>query len=502
MKYQRLRLYLIVVALVTVCAVQAACGATVTVASKTSTDTAGATSFCDGLDDHVQIQAAINSVSASGGGDVRLLAGTFYPNAQINVASRVNLIGAGDGATIFSTPRAAVIRPLGNNILSGFTMTGSGAIRIFDSNVACTDITLRIRGGYTGSFYVYANNKVVENIAFTDCHAIDCDNYGFLNSGEGTTKTIRNIRYTDCSAINCGLVSRVNTWVTGFDLAELSDIDGMVVENCRAEGNWESGFHFEATPTVRNAVLTNCISRNNGQRYWTGGETPDFGAGFFNCGEIQLFDCVSEGNYLGFRVRDGAQASRCTDTGGVVGFSTNFGGPAHLYDCTSTNARTWALTTLGSYDVYATNFRVTNPGNPYPALQLSSPSYPSTNVNVQLASTTDPTPTPTPTTTVTETPTPTPTPTVTVTKTPTPTPTPTATLQTASIRFKSKPTGATIYIDGVAKGVTPKTVKGISLGSHDIKIWKSGGYRWLGTIEVTPDYLETIQTLSVTLTQS
>jgi len=43
-----------------------------------------------------------------------------------------------------------------------------------------------------------------------------------------------------------------------------------------------------------------------------------------------------------------------------------------------------------------------------------------------------------------------------------------------SIDITSTPSGASIYLDGSNKGVTPKTISGVSAGSHTIKITKSG----------------------------
>jgi len=46
--------------------------------------------------------------------------------------------------------------------------------------------------------------------------------------------------------------------------------------------------------------------------------------------------------------------------------------------------------------------------------------------------------------------------------------------QTGAISVSSTPSGANIYLDGSYKGTTPKTISGVSVGSHTIKITKSG----------------------------
>jgi len=45
---------------------------------------------------------------------------------------------------------------------------------------------------------------------------------------------------------------------------------------------------------------------------------------------------------------------------------------------------------------------------------------------------------------------------------------------TGSISVTSSPSGASVYLDGSPKGKTPKTITGVSAGSHTIKLLKSG----------------------------
>ena len=45
---------------------------------------------------------------------------------------------------------------------------------------------------------------------------------------------------------------------------------------------------------------------------------------------------------------------------------------------------------------------------------------------------------------------------------------------TGSISVTSSPSGASVYLDGSLKGKTPKTITGVSAGSHTIKLSKSG----------------------------
>jgi hypothetical protein len=58
---------------------------------------AGADYVCDGTADNVEIQAAINAVSAAGGGTVQVKVGTYNIASNINMASNVSLVGSGKG---------------------------------------------------------------------------------------------------------------------------------------------------------------------------------------------------------------------------------------------------------------------------------------------------------------------------------------------------------------------------------------------------------------------
>ena len=56
--------------------------------------------------------------------------------------------------------------------------------------------------------------------------------------------------------------------------------------------------------------------------------------------------------------------------------------------------------------------------------------------------------------------------------------------QTGNISVSSNPTGASVYLDSVSKGVTPITISGVSVGSHTIKLTKTGYYDYTTTATV------------------
>jgi len=361
----------------------------VIIAANNSREMTSAQYICDGSDDQVEIQKAVDLVASSGGGDLILLDGAFTLSGTINLADGVNLIGQGADVTTLTLVNVGGVSVSGNSSLHDFEMTGKTRISILDSHVRLSNITIRNYTSGSPAFYVYASNEVIRDITFTSCNAIDGSSYGFKNSGTGSLNSISDITYSNCSAINAGRAAQASPWIVGFDLTETTDITNMLVENCRAEGCWESGFYFEGAPQKKNVTLINCVSIDNGQKKT---ETPPtYGAGFVGgSSTMQFIDCTSQGNYVGFWLDDGATVIRGKDVGSVQAFRTaSNDGTITLTDCWSDQAQQWAFYGLLSHDVTATNFSVTNPvGNPYPAVLAGTVTYPSYNMNIQLAGTT------------------------------------------------------------------------------------------------------------------
>jgi len=231
---------------------------------------------------------------------------------------------------------------------------------------------------------VYA--PTLEDVEFVNCKAVDTGTYGFLHNAWGSTnKVIKNVRYDNCSAINCGKYGQFNPWITGFDFAELNDMDGLRVTNCLAEGTLESGFHFEFDPKVTNAVLENCVSRNNGQKpFPTRAYNPnDMSTHYFGCGyyapnaDVTFINCTAEGNSMnGFYTTNGGKLYNCVekDTGiGRTDFSYRV--PAGYYsvpsrslnpstvmeNCTSINTNGYGLQVDLANNIKIRNFHLIDP---------------------------------------------------------------------------------------------------------------------------------------------
>lgn len=91
--------------------------------------------ICDGTDDNVEIQAAIDATNALGGGKVVLLEGIYNITTQINMKSLVFLEGQGEG-TVLKRASSSVVRVIyvGLNV-SFFTMQN---FYIFGNEIALT----------------------------------------------------------------------------------------------------------------------------------------------------------------------------------------------------------------------------------------------------------------------------------------------------------------------------------------------------------------------------
>ena len=71
--------------------------------------------------------------------------------------------------------------------------------------------------------------------------------------------------------------------------------------------------------------------------------------------------------------------------------------------------------------------------------------------------------------------------------------------QTENLYVASNPTGANLYVDNALKGTTPKTVTGLSVGNHAVKVTKSGYNNYTSTKYI---YAGQTATLNVILTKT
>ena len=352
------------VALTPVSAVESESPVTLTVAASDSTELSKtqADYVCDGVDDQVEIQAALAALPE--GGMVVLSDGTFNCAGVIAPAAGRTLSGQGPDETFLEFTRDGRINVDQEYVtLEGFHIRGSGyssgarwlgvmTVRASHAKIHEIEGTAdtSIQAVYLLLHDPAVYGPVLQDIEFVNCSARDTGTYGFLHNAWGSTnKVIKDVRYENCSAINCGKYGAFNPWITGFDFAELNDIEGLRVKNCLAEGNLESGFHFEFDPRKVDCILENCVSKNNGQKPYPARpyQQSDMSTHYFGCGyyapnaDVTFLDCLSEGNSLyGFYATNGGKLYNCVDRDTGAG-KTDYTHrkPASYYSvpCRSTN---------------------------------------------------------------------------------------------------------------------------------------------------------------------
>ncbi|BBL67622.1 hypothetical protein MchiMG62_08030 [Methanoculleus chikugoensis] len=387
-------------ALSPVSAAESASPATLTVAASDSTELSKnqADYVCDGVDDQAEIQAALAALPE--GGNVVLSDGTFNCAGVIAPPAGTTLSGQGPDATnlVFTSDgRISVDKEYVT--LDGFHIEGSGyssgvkwlgVMTIRASHAKIHNITGTADASIQAVYLLIHDPAVyaptLEDVEFVNCKAVDTGTYGFLHNAWGSTnKVIKDVRYDNCQAINCGSKGAFNPWITGFDFAELNDMDGLRVTNCLAEGNLESGFHFEFDPKVTNAVLENCTSKNNGQKPYPSVpyKQSDMSTHYFGCGyyapnaDVTFKNCVAEGNSLyGFYATNGGKLYDCVDkdTGagktdythrkpaGYYSIPSRSTDPALvLENCTSIDSHGYGLQVDLASNIRIENFELVNP---------------------------------------------------------------------------------------------------------------------------------------------
>ena len=257
----------------------------VAAADASAADRAAADIRCDGVADQIDINAAFNLLPDDMG-TVRLTTGTFNCSDSVFPNGNSELIGAGQGVTrLVMVNNLSPWKPISvtqsDVHLRGFTIMGSGGVLVKVSRVVVEEVTATSRGpngtlyraGGNGMFYIWADGETIEDVAFIDCTAEDAHTHGFNLNAINLPRETRNIRFINCVARRCGYGvaggSR-SEWVTGFDIQEDNDLYDVQVINCRAEDNWQSGFHFEPGEdkgTIKKAItFSGCTAERNGQR--------------------------------------------------------------------------------------------------------------------------------------------------------------------------------------------------------------------------------------------
>lgn len=190
----------------------------------------------DGVtDDTADIQAAITAANASGGSVVFLPAGTYQLSSRLNLASNVQLVGAGMGITILRMAATSTA----DSVIYG---TGLSNVRVADLSV---DVNGSARSAYAGTM-----SGVLISIS-TNVTLFNIEVYGALGStapasafAVALAQVTRGLIF-GCVARDSGTASRAadafycgpneQTLIEGCVALNCTD-SGFVLESCNASG--------------------------------------------------------------------------------------------------------------------------------------------------------------------------------------------------------------------------------------------------------------------------
>lgn len=210
---------------------------------------------CDGTADNVQIQAALDAITAAGGGIVQLSSGTFTLAGNtpasaggVRVDDNTALIGAGMGATIIT-------------LVAGFNAGLTGLVRVPNGggvhNVRIADLTVdgnkanQTAGNLIFGFYCGDATTPDEDITCERVEIRNCMGYGF----DPHEQTLR-LRLMDCHSHDNDL--------DGFTLDFMTDA---VVMGCLSYSNARHGFNIISG--TRQSIFVGCTARDNAENGFT-----------------------------------------------------------------------------------------------------------------------------------------------------------------------------------------------------------------------------------------
>ena len=249
------------------------------------------------------LQKAIDDVSNSGGGTVRLPAGTYYfapiglhegsEYYAIRCKNNVKIIGAGTDESNINS--CTILKLYSNNLEEAFTMfdyTNSGP-GVYLENADFENFVINgEESTKSGSYSTQGKGFAFQY--FKDC---DWNNVVVKNTdstGFGMDFPI-NCTVNNCIAIRCGKkASDTDVGASGFGIGTgYSEDESMKISNCTAIGNRKFGFFFEhqtrfgsstfQAKKAKGFVIQNCVAKGN--MYNFGGERAY---------DIIYSNCISE----------------------------------------------------------------------------------------------------------------------------------------------------------------------------------------------------------------
>lgn len=233
--------------------------------------TAGADYVCDGTDDDVQIQAALDAVSTAGGGKVFIRAGAYHISSTLSLTgSNVSLMGEGMGATNL----VAAASLTGNTPIMQFGSTAAGTDRALTANTAVGDTTVTMSAADAATFSVgdmvlLKSNKQIDaedsakhagelhkvtavngSTGVVTLNDVINDAYLTADTAQLTRLTfIKNIRVADMSITTAAPSSGLTVGFMHFRFIENLHVDKVEMHDA---------FHSMQLRSCLNSKVTNC----------------------------------------------------------------------------------------------------------------------------------------------------------------------------------------------------------------------------------------------------
>jgi len=255
---------------------------TFVVAANDSVNGSGADYTCDGIEDEVQINAALGAITNATGGRVLLLDGTYHAGSAIHLTT--------DGLTLQGQGRSTVIVRKFDSGSDEGVIDCSGD----RDSIEIRDLVIDGNSGtYTNSnnYGISNGGAAVENSLFIDLEIYDCAGIGFNISGnppDNVNNTIHGIHVNNSGddgaylSLDDSTVSDVVSSNNGDFGISLDNNQNVTLDSCISYGNTDDGFYSQGE--MAECTVTNCISRSNVEGFDLDGT------------DVLLSACIAENN--------------------------------------------------------------------------------------------------------------------------------------------------------------------------------------------------------------
>ena len=221
---------------------------------------------CDGVDDQIEINKAIDSLPDSGG-ELHLSRGIFNISNPISIKKRIKLVGEGKGITLDRNN----VNNGGTTLLSENT---SGSVILIEKSDTLSDI----KGITLSDFQILGAGINVENsycnginaMTYTDCFTLEriaiCHCFNGLFVGQSATVDDLSVTNCDFQRDSCGIYINGQGWQTRIENNIFWDMSGRVATSgivLSAGKNIVSGNYFGVSSLVSQDVATAWISAKN-----------------------------------------------------------------------------------------------------------------------------------------------------------------------------------------------------------------------------------------------